>query len=28
MVKQNNTSHKLLEKINNPNLIDMIEVRQ
>ena len=28
MVKQNATSHELLEKIKNPTLIDMIEVRQ
>lgn len=28
MVKQNQTSHELLEKMNNPTLIDMIEVRQ
>ena len=28
MVKQNETSHELLEKMNNPTLIDMIEVRQ
>jgi hypothetical protein len=28
MVKQNETSHQLLEKMKNPTLIDMIEVRQ
>ena len=28
MVKQNETSHQLLERMNNPTLIDMIEVRQ
>ena len=28
MVKQNQTSHELLEKMNNPTLIDMIELRQ
>lgn len=28
MVKQNQTSHDLLEKIKNPTLVDMIEVRQ
>ena len=28
MVKQNATSHELLEKIKNPTLVDMIEVRQ
>ena len=28
MVKQNQTSHELLQKMNNPTLIDMIEVRQ
>jgi len=28
MVKQNETSHELLEKMNNPTLMDMIEVRQ
>lgn len=28
MVKQNETSHELLEKIKNPTLVDMIEVRQ
>lgn len=28
MVKQNETSHDLLEKIKNPTLVDMIEVRQ
>jgi hypothetical protein len=28
MVKQNATSHDLLEKINNPTLMDMIEVKQ
>jgi hypothetical protein len=28
MVKQSETSHELLEKIKNPTLVDMIEVRQ
>lgn len=28
MVKQNDASHRLLERINNPTLIDMIEARQ
>lgn len=28
MVKQNQTSHQLLERMNNPTLIDLIEVRQ
>ena len=28
MVKQNETSHELLEKMKNPTLMDMIEVRQ
>ena len=28
MVKQNETSHDLLEKINNPTLLNLIEARQ